>query len=253
MQKLTKDERAKKEMQERLKKSAQRHSPSPLDSNPLIAQARAMLKPNFGIGSSADDLRQIEYQEVVESPKRALQGAVSAQPRLLDSSFDSLVNELAGSELAGSELARSELARSELAGSGLAGSELEVVGPRFSISNESTWVDAASSLFISKQKQTDFTKDEDWIHKFLLKKIGMKKYLAIQLYVEIYRRCQTSGLEIQLLNRSELAKVLETASNSCVTRAIKLAREADIIECVSLTCRKGVLSPGTYFRIRCPW
>jgi hypothetical protein len=51
----------------------------------------------------------------------------------------------------------------------------------------------------------------------------------------------------------ELAKALETISNSSITRAMKWGAEMGFFENVSLTCKRGVLGPGTYFRVLFQW
>jgi len=112
MQKISKEEKAKKELQERLKKSALKHSSSALESNPLIAQARAMLKPNFGIGDSQDEVRVPQTTEALKS-KRSIQGAEGNPESLrdIDDKFSPSVEPI--TQLAPNELAPNELAPNE--------------------------------------------------------------------------------------------------------------------------------------------
>ncbi len=302
MQKVSKEEKARRELQERLKKSAQKHAGSPLDSNPLIAQARAMLKPNFGIGSSSDEVREggVQWGESSrrESHEREVQGA---QSRPLDglmgddsdyrevpgAKTELAPNELAPNELAPNELAPNELAPNELAPNKLAPNELapnelapnklapnelapnklapnelapNELAPQHvgSLTKASTlgdvnWFAAANALFFGPKVSADFSKSEEWLHGYLIKTFGMKRYLPIKLYLEIYKKAQSGQMEIVCLNRHELAKALETGSNSSVTRAIKWGVEMGLFESVSLTCRKGNLSPGTHFKLNFPW
>jgi hypothetical protein len=307
MQKVSKEEKAKKELQERLKKSAQKHASSPLDSNPLIAQARAMLKPNFGIGSSSNDIRGVDFLEI-ESPKREIQGAESNPSKLrLENGFDTrpiklapselASNELASNELASNELASNELASNELASNELASNELApnelapnelapnelapnelapnelapnelapnelapnelashyvVTKNKTSTTRDENWVAAANALFSCPKVSTDLSRSEEWLQGYLMKTFGMKRYLPIKLCLEVYKKAQNGNFEIVCLNRQELAKALETGSNSSVSRAIKWGVEMGLFDCVSLTCRKGVLNAGTYFRIRSQW
>jgi len=268
MQKVSKQEKAKRELQERLKRSAHKHGNSPLDSNPLIAQARAMLRPNFGIGSSSEDVRIVSSSEL-ENPKREIQGAESRVSQVYFESLDELApnelapnelapNELAPNELAPNELAPNELAPNELAPNELAPNELASQSAEFqsnyrALVRDDNWLFAAHTLFSGPRFSADFSKPEEWLQAYLLKKFGMKRYLPIKLCLELYKKAQASRLEIVCLNRQDLAKALGTGSNSSVTRSIKWGTEMGLFESVSLTCRKGVLQAGTYFRIKFPW